>query len=274
MARYFLLLFVTKVFLVAVSFLLCFQPTNVDASTLAWFYALDADKAGFESIVGRPSRSVTLSGGTVMNEYRVGPHRMLAARMGSGCVATAVTVSRVMALNPLDRVISTGPAGGIGEGVKRGDWFKVKRVAAWQQGRAGEDGRIIPSEQAETTIDEAPDEWPSGKWSALNKVKLVSGEAFIASAVKRGELAGEFKAQIVEMNAFGLLSALQGTKVKVLILRVVSDYANEQASEDFSEFLKTYQGEGGRMVAELVKNLPVGRDEPAAHDALRKLLGE
>lgn len=264
----------TKSFLLTVSFVLCSLTENADAGTIGWFYALDGDKASFESIVGTPSRSVTLAGGTVMNEYRVGPHKVLAARMGSGCVATAVTVSRVLALNPLDRVISTGPAGGIGEGVKRGDWFKVKVVAAWQQGRAGEGGRIFPSEQAETTIDENPDEWPSGRWSTMNKVKLVSGEAFIASAEKRGELAGEFKAQIVEMNAFGLLSALQGTKVKVLILRVVSDYANEQASEDFSEFLKTYQGEGGKMVAELVRNLPVGKDEPAAHDALRELLGE
>lgn len=74
------------------------------------------------------------------------------------------------------------------------------------------------------------------------------------------------------MNAFGLLTALQGTKLKVLILRVVSDFANEQASEDFSAFLKTYQGDGGKMVAELIKSLPVGMDEPAAHDALRKLL--
>ncbi|NQX00020.1 hypothetical protein HQ447_05115 [bacterium] len=245
-----------------------------EAGTIGWFYALDADKAGFESIVGTPTRSVTLIGGTVMNEYRVGPHKVIAAKMGSGCVATAVTVSRVMALNPLDRVVSTGPAGGIGEGVKRGDWFKVSAVAAWQQGRAGEGGRIFPSEHAEIKIDEGLDEWPAGKWSTLPDVRLVSGEAFIASAEKRGELAREFKAQIVEMNAFGLMTALQGTQVKTLILRVVSDFADERAGEDFSEFLKTYQGDGGKMVAELVKNLPVGKDEPAAHESLRKLLEE
>jgi nucleoside phosphorylase len=76
------------------------------------------------------------------------------------------------------------------------------------------------------------------------------------------------------MNAFGLLAALEGTNVKILILRVVSDFANERAGEDFSAFLKTYKGEGGAMVADLIRKLPVGQNEPAAHEALRKLLEE
>jgi nucleoside phosphorylase len=104
--------------------------------------------------------------------------------------------------------------------------------------------------------------------------KLVSGEVFVACGEKRGELARGFGAELVEMNAFGLLEAAEGTPAKVLILRVVSDKADEKASEDFSAFLKAYDGAGGKMVAELVKALPVGKDEPAAHDALRELIGE
>ena len=76
------------------------------------------------------------------------------------------------------------------------------------------------------------------------------------------------------MNALGLLAAAEGTPAKVLILRVVSDKADEKASEDFSAFLKSYDGVGGKMVAELVKALPVAKDEPAAHDALRELINE
>lgn len=274
MAKFILLINVTKMFRVIVSFMLCILSNTAYAGTIGWFYALDGDKAAFEEKVGTPSRTVTLSGGTVVNEYRIGPHKVVAAKMGAGCVATAVTVARVLALNPLDCVISTGPAGGIGENLKRGEWFNVSEVVAWQQGRAGEGGRIFPAEHSEIQVDRQPAEWPEGVWRTMANVKLVSGEAFIASAEKRGELAREFKAQIVEMNAFGLLIALQGTKVKLLILRVVSDFANEQASEDFSDFLKAYRGDGGKMVAELVRNLPVGKDEPAAHDALRKLLEE
>lgn len=250
----------------------CVLSCSAYAGTVGWFYALDRDKEAFEEIVGTPSRTVTLKGGTVVNEYRMGPHKVVMAKMGAGCVATAVTVARVLALNTLDRVVSTGPAGGIGGNLKRGDWLNVSDVVAWQQGKAGEGGKIFPAENAGIQLDQRPSEWPSGVWRTMPRVKLVSGEAFIASAEKRTELAGEFKAQIVEMNAFGLLTALQDTKVKVLILRVVSDFADERAGDDFSDFLKTYQGEGGKMVAELVRGLQTGNDEPAAHNALQKLL--
>ncbi len=74
------------------------------------------------------------------------------------------------------------------------------------------------------------------------------------------------------MNAYGLLAGLQGRKVKVLILRVISDLADEQASENFAEFLKSYDGKGGKMVAALVGKLPAEANEPTAHEALRELL--
>ncbi len=52
----------------------------------------------------------------------------------------------------------------------------------------------------------------------------------------------------------------------------MSDHADEKASEDFAAFLKSYDGKGGKMVAEIIQELPVEQNEPAAHDALRELL--
>ncbi len=247
----------------------------VSAGTVGWFYALEEDRAGFEKVAGPPVRTMALVGGTVVHEYRVGPHTVAAARMGSGCVETAVTVARVLALNPAGRVITTGPAGGIGGGVKIGEWVEVSAVVGWQQGRAGEGGRIFPKEGAEKRVkgwggmsEENDGTAPEGR----RHVRLVSGEVFVASAEKRGELAGEFDAELVEMNALGLLAAVEGMKAEVMVLRVVSDLADERASEDFAAFLRDYGGEGGAMVAELVKALPVGGDEPGAHGELKKLL--
>lgn len=247
----------------------------VDAGTVGWFYALEEDRAGFEKVAGPPVRTMSLVGGTVAHEYRVGPHKVVAARMGSGCVDTAVTVARVLALNPAGRVITTGPAGGIGGGLKIGEWVEVSAVVGWQQGRAGDGGRIYLKEGAEKIVngwggmsEEMDGTAPEGR----RHVRLVSGEVFVASSEKRGELAREFEAELVEMNALGLLAAVEGMKAKVMVLRVVSDLADERASEDFAAFLKGYGGEGGMMVAELVKALPVGRDEPGAHGELKKLL--
>jgi adenosylhomocysteine nucleosidase len=261
----------SPIFVVLFLFVISFPAS---AAVIGWFYALDADKVAFESVAGIPTRTVTLMGGTVMSEYRLGPHRVVAAKMGSGCVVTAVTVSRVMTLNPFDRLVSTGPAGGIGENIKLGTWHRAEQVIGWQKGKIGEGGRTFLPETDTNQMLTKLDEWPTGRWSDLPGVRLLSGEAFIASTEKRMELTKEHHAHIVEMNSLGILANLRNTQVKCLILRVVSDYANEQASEDFSAFLKSYQGEGGMMVAELVKALPIGRDEPAAHEALLKLIKE
>lgn len=254
--------------------LLIFIANSAYAGTIGFFFALDEDKSAFEAAAGNPIRTMNLVGGTVAFEYRVGAHRVVAAKMGSGCVSTAVTVARVLALNPMDRIISTGPSGGISDEAGIGSWYRIGEVAAWQQGRAGEGGRVFPSEGALRTVAWNPDDWPEGAWKTMSATKLVSGEVFVASGEKRGELARGFGAALVEMNAFGLLAAAEGSPAKILILRVVSDRADERASEDFSAFLKSYDGAGGKMVAELVKALPVGKDEPAAHDALRELIEE
>lgn len=243
---------------------------RANAGTVAWFYALDQDKAKFEEVVGKPLRSFK-SGTCTMHEYQVGPHRIVASKMGSGCVTTATVVATVMALNSASRVISTGPAGMIRDGMERGAWLRISQVSAWQKGKAEGGGRIDSGEGEAVPYDEA--DWPSGVWKSFNSAPLTSGEAFVASDEVRAALCSTTKASLVEMNAFGLLKALEGRNIKLLILRVASDRADGRASEDFNDFVKHYDGQGGQMVADLVKALPIGQDEPSAHEALKELLG-
>jgi len=46
-----------------------------------------------------------------MHEYQVGPDRVAAAKIGSGCVNTTATLATVMALNAIDRAISPFESG-------------------------------------------------------------------------------------------------------------------------------------------------------------------
>jgi nucleoside phosphorylase len=246
--------------------LVSLSSSSTFAVNVGWFYALDADKAAFEKVVGSPVRVVSLSGGTQLAEYQVANHKVYACRMGSGCVATAVSVSRVAAYRSLDRVISTGPAGAIGETAKPGQWSRIKRVIAWQKS-SSQEWVIVPA-----GTDQA--DWPEGRWLGFPKADLVSGEKFVASAEQRGELSRTHSADMVEMNSFGLMGALEGMRCKVLILRVASDRADESAADDFNGFTKSYDGEGGRIVAEIVKSLPLEKNDPAAHESLKNLLDD
>ncbi len=91
-----------------------------------------------------------------------------------------------MALNAVDRVISTGPAGGLTDSNKPGTWLRVEAVMAWQSGKAAEGGRIFPGEKALSSVDFSGNEWPDGEWQQMRVVKLVSGEAFVAAGEIRG----------------------------------------------------------------------------------------
>ena len=76
------------------------------------------------------------------------------------------------------------------------------------------------------------------------------------------------------MNLFGLLTVLQSHKIEGIHLRIPSDKADSKASEDFRNFTEKYQGEGGKLVAQIIRALPEDRTSPDAHKALRNLFKE
>lgn len=251
--------------------LLTYLVTHSEAATIGWFYALNEDKVEFERIVGAPIRTATIGGESIVYDYRVGRHRVIAAKMGSGCVQTAVTTARVLTSYQVDRVLSTGPAGCLQKPGDMGKWFRVEKVIPWQKGSM-KDNRLLPGADSERPVNFAADAWPRGGWTEAAPARLISGEVFVACSGERSRLAAEFRAELIEMNAFGLLAAVEGLEKPVLILRVASDRADDQAGEDFAAFVKGYDGTGGKWVAEIVRSLPVGQDEPEAHEGLKRLM--
>ena len=247
-----------------------FSCCDLRAADIAWFYALGEDLAAFEKLAGRALRSVT-NGSVTMHHYQIGPHKICAAKMGSGCCVTANTAATCLALFPASHVISTGPAGGLHGNEEMGHWIAVNKVIAWQKGKAT-GGRIVSSESATQTLTLNAKDWPNGAWQQFPAAALASGEAFVCSAEMRDRIAADSGARAVEMNAQGLVSAVAGRAVKVLILRVISDHADESAEQDFSAFLQQYDGRGGALVYEIVKAMPGQASEAAGHESLKKLL--
>ena len=99
---------------------------------------------------------------------------------------------------------------------------------------------------------------------------------FIASEQFRKELQEKTQAQAVDMNLFGLLSALESYSsaygLPHIALRVVSDDADDSAAQDFKKFVTNYKGMGGAIVAQLITNLPSNPNSPDTYPALKKLL--
>jgi nucleoside phosphorylase len=239
---------------------------------LALFYALDADLQSLKAHAQEMGGPVTV-GRRSIHRLSLGTHTVYAIKMGSGTVETAASTQALLTKFRCDMAFSIGPAGALTDALATGTWHRVSHVVAWQRGTAGVAG-YVQGASAKWDMD----------WSRLSTTNLpgilqttstiviASGEMFIASNTERNRLHALTHAEAVDMNTFGLAVVCQDHGVPLIAWRVISDYADEAASQAFREFITNYDGEGGRMLAELILGLPPNPDAPESYPEIQKLL--
>jgi nucleoside phosphorylase len=94
----------------------------------------------------------------------------------------------------------------------------------------------------------------------------------VASDSYRTQLHETTGTDAVDMNLFGLLTVCADHQVPVHCWRIVSDRADDNASEDFKKFVATYDGAGGKAVAEIIASLPANPNSPESYPHLEKIL--
>lgn len=245
-------------------FLACFPPGY--ARTVAFFYALEADWRGFQE-AAQTKAVARKSGGRTVFEATVGETKVYAVKMESGCVQTAISAQALLAHRNVDLAFSVGPVGALGEGLEVGSWALVKRVVPYQKADLATATPQSAPEVAVSTPEPVSDEL-----TKLAPISVASGERFITSSGLRGEIAAATGCDAVDMNLFGLLSALDVHKVPSINIRVASDHADESAGEDFARFADGYDGRGGKMIAAEISALPPDMTSPEQYPGLQKLL--
>lgn len=242
------------------------------ADDIAVFYALDADLKALKAAGGEVGAPAVV-GSASIHRLRVGDHSVYAVKMGSGAVETALSAQALLARFRCDRAISVGPAGALHSGMKRGIWHRVARVAAWQKGSLTASG-LAEGRAAVWTFDppQPEDESVPEAWRTNAPIALASGEAFVASESARDGLRSATGADAVDMNTFGLAAACADHDVPLHVWRIISDFANDNASDTFRDFCGNYDGEGGRLAAEWIARLPPNPDAPESYPAIRRLL--
>ncbi len=250
-------------------------------------------------LVGQP---IELAQHKISIGYRKG-EKLYIARTGAGTINAAMTTQALLTRYKVDRVISIGVAGWIGEDGERktedrsqktgdggqrpeaesrtlnadsfhiGDVFIVTNVVSHQAGKETPAGfetggkpevRIQKSEEYQKKCEalrsnaveiakmivqqpQAGTPAPPGNGSKLEanptirEGRLVSGDSFIASTAKRTWLRETFKADAVDMVSAGIARVCEANGVPYVILRVLSDNADESASADFAAFVQRYR---------------------------------
>ena len=240
-----------------------------EARTVAFFYALERDWAEVQAegaVVQRNERV----GAVKLSVARLGAHTIVAAPLGVGQAESAVVVATVLARHRVELVFSTGAVGGIGDSVAPGDGLIVGQIRGWQAGTQNETGW----KEAERGLVKvkAIDATDRGPIPDLPEVVCASAEVFVASEAERIRLAAITGAAVVDMNLYGMQRAMEGYDLPALHLRIVSDRADSQATADFAAFVAAYEGRLGKVAGQIIRALPVSREDPESRPELKALL--
>ncbi|MDR3293535.1 MAG: 5'-methylthioadenosine/adenosylhomocysteine nucleosidase [Clostridiales bacterium] len=163
-----------------------------------------------------------------------------------GKVNSAVTMQYVLDRYEVDRIINIGTAGGIASVFKKNDIMLA--TAAYQHdydlGPVGGDGYKAGTISNIPKASFSFDREMNGELSAICKGLgytltegiLVSGDQFISDGKKVKKLKKDFSAIACEMEGGALIqtAALNGFK-KIASIKAISDNADENAAEDFSD---------------------------------------
>lgn len=248
---------------------LCGLVPSVHADDIAFFYALEQDLAPLKAVstVDAEPRRV---GSRMITRLRVHGHDVDAVKMGSGCVEAALSAQAILACRTYDLAISVGPAGSLAPSVETGQWYRIEKTILWQKGSETSSGFQAGKEQSVSLVA-----GPAVSLLSITNIRTIAaGEAFISSSSKRAQLQAASGADMVDMNSHGVAAACTDHAVPLVMLRIISDHADEHAPEVFRQFLETYRGDGGSLAVEILAALPANPARSSSYGEIQRVLDQ
>jgi adenosylhomocysteine nucleosidase len=194
-----------------------------------------APGAGFDAQVGR------LDG-----------RHVVVATCGVGKVNAAITATLLVERLGCGALVLSGVAGGLSADLTIGDLVVADRLVDVDYGRIADGGRIVyqPGTLPLPEVEAAPGYvLPVAMVEAVNARlgasarravtgTILSGDAFLASARVRDELAARWSALAIEMEGAAVCGVAERFDIPWLIVRALSDRAGEESVTDFAAFVR------------------------------------
>ena len=176
--------------------------------------------------------------------------------------AAAATAAAILKFAP-DCVINTGSAGGLGSGLKVGDVVIGSEtvhhdVDATAFGYApGQVPQLPPTFAADAALISATEKAAQAfPHAAVTRGLIASGDQFVHSSGRVAEIRSRFPdIQAVEMEAAAIAQTCTQLGVPFVVIRAISDLADEEADTSFETFLKTASVHSAQMVLQLIAAL-------------------
>ena len=182
---------------------------------------------------------------------RLDGHAVVVATCGVGKVNAAATATLLVERLGCRALVLCGVAGGLVGHLDVGDLVIADRIVDIDYGRITDAGRIVYQPGTLPLPGVEPDpgyRMPAGLMRAVHERvaaagidvaigTVLSGDAFLASARVRDELATRWSAVAIEMEGAALCGVAERFGIPWLIVRALSDRAGEESVADFAAFV-------------------------------------
>ncbi len=241
---------------------------GVNQRTIAVIFTQKKDLTEFSNIFDGTKVKTIQVASTTIHELVSKDKTMLirTALAGKGAVQSALTTERLLSQSgrKVSLLITGGVVGSLDRSVARLDWIRIKQVVAYQTSDLTRYTQFFEPKFSKPDLNK--------QWQMIKQVNCASGEQFVKDNGKGQEIAHSSQCQVVDMNLFGIISSSKSYNVQSFHFRRVSDYANENAIADFSDYMKNEDGKIGRLMAKIVTSLSKDKTDPASYETLNKLL--
>lgn len=182
---------------------------------------------------------------------------------GIGKVNATIATTLLIERYQPTAIINTGSAGGIGEQLKVGDvvignnvthhdidvtafGYVAGQMAGMPKNYPCDTQLVGLAKQAATTFPNAN----------IHHGQIVSGDQFIADSSRFAAIKNDFPTALaVEMEAAAIAQTCYRFDVPFVVIRAISDLANEQASVSFDDFIEQAGKHSADMVVKLLQSV-------------------
>ena len=214
---------------------------------------------------------------------RLEDYDVVVAAAGVGKVRAAATATLLMERFRCRALVLTGVAGGLTADLAIGDLVIAERVIDIDYGRLTDTGRRVYQPGTLPLPGVRPDPGYLLPADVTERIRarlaatslkatlgtVLTGDAFLASARLRDELAVQWSALAIEMEGSAVCGVAERFGVPWLVVRALSDRAGDESVSDFTASLSSAAAASARLVRELLPILdamPPGNSEMSVVD--------
>ncbi|MFI3255823.1 MAG: 5'-methylthioadenosine/adenosylhomocysteine nucleosidase [Psittacicella sp.] len=198
-------------------------------------------------------------GKTDIYSGKIFDHEVFLVKSGIGTAAAAISTSILILKKDPDLIINTGSAGGIKEDLKVGDLVLASSIAyhsadvtafGYKKGQLpGCPETFNPDKKYNTIVK-------TSLGSSIKEGLICSGDEFCGSKAQIERIKKDFpNIMAIEMEIAAVAQGCYIFNKPFIMLRAISDNANDDANVDFKEFLDIASKESSKAIIKILEAL-------------------